>query len=248
MRTLIASVAAVLCAAAVHAQPQPAPAARPNILFIMTDDHAAHAISAYGCKVNQTPNIDRLAKEGALFTNVFVTNSICTPSRAAILTGKYAHINGVPVFNRFDGSQPTVAKLLQQARLPHRHDRQVAPRQRPDRLRLLEHPARPGRLPRPGPLHGDEREAVHRGYATDVITDLALDFLENAAEGQAVLPDVPPQGAAPAVEAERRSTAPSSPDVHDPRAGDAVRRLRRAAPTPCTRTSSASTTTSRRRI
>src|SRR5512145_3060047 len=66
---------------------------RPNIVFIMSDDHAAHAIGAYGSRVNQTPNIDRLAREGMRFDNVFVTNSICTPSRATILTGQYSHIN-----------------------------------------------------------------------------------------------------------------------------------------------------------
>ncbi len=88
---------------------------RPNIVFIMSDDHAAHAISAYGSKINSTPQIDRLAKAGVRFDNCFVTNSICTPSRATILTGKYSHKNGVPVFNRFDGSQPTVAKYLQAA-------------------------------------------------------------------------------------------------------------------------------------
>ena len=87
--------------------------ARPNIIFIMTDDHAAHAIGAYGSRVNKTPNIDRLAREGALLTSVFATNSICTPSRAAILTGQYSHINGVTMFNRFDSSRLTVATLLQ---------------------------------------------------------------------------------------------------------------------------------------
>jgi arylsulfatase A-like enzyme len=86
---------------------------RPNILFIMADDHAAHAIRCYGSKINQTPNLDRLAKQGMRFQNCFVVNSICAPSRACILTGKYSHINGVTVFNRFDGSQPTVAKMLQ---------------------------------------------------------------------------------------------------------------------------------------
>ena len=75
---------------------------RPNIIFIMTDDHAAHAIGAYGSRVNQTPHLDRLAREGALFTSVFATNSICTPSRAAILTGQYSHLNGVTMFNRFE--------------------------------------------------------------------------------------------------------------------------------------------------
>jgi len=73
---------------------------RPNILFIMSDDHAAHAIIAYGSRVNQTPHRDRLAREGALLTSVFATNSICTPSRAAILTGQYSHLNGVTMFNR----------------------------------------------------------------------------------------------------------------------------------------------------
>ena len=91
----------------------PASAAPPNILFIFSDDHAQHAISAYGSKVNQTPNIDRLAKEGTRFTHSFVSNSICTPSRATLLTGQYSHLNGVPVFNRFDGSRDNVAKRLQ---------------------------------------------------------------------------------------------------------------------------------------
>src|ERR1035437_5407471 len=88
---------------------------RPNILFIMSDDHAAQAISAYGSRVNQTPNLDRLAKAGVRFSNCFAVNSICSPSRATILTRKYSHLNGVPTFNRFDGSQPTVAKYLQAA-------------------------------------------------------------------------------------------------------------------------------------
>ena len=87
----------------------------PNILFIFSDDHAQHAISAYGSKVNQTPNIDRLAKDGVRFTKSFVTNSICTPSRAVLLTGQYSHLNGVPAFNRFDGSRDHVAKRLQAA-------------------------------------------------------------------------------------------------------------------------------------
>src|SRR6187401_1158455 len=86
---------------------------RPNIIFIMTDDHAAHAISAYGSNVNETPNIDRLAREGMLLRNAFVTNSICTPARAAILTGQYSHLNGVPMFNRFDSARLTVPTLLQ---------------------------------------------------------------------------------------------------------------------------------------
>src|SRR5665647_1690806 len=67
---------------------------RPNILFIMSDDHDYQAISAYGSGLNSTPNIDRIAREGAIFTKAFVTNSICAPSRAVMLTGKFSHLNG----------------------------------------------------------------------------------------------------------------------------------------------------------
>ena len=92
---------------------------RPNILFIMADDHAAQAISAYGHPISQlapTPNIDRIATEGAIFRNNFCTNSICGPSRAVILTGKHSHINGFRMNgDRFDGGQQTYPKLLQKA-------------------------------------------------------------------------------------------------------------------------------------
>lgn len=92
---------------------------RPNIIFIMADDHAEEAISAYGSKLSQlapTPNIDRIAKEGALFKNNFCTNAICGPSRAVILTGKFSHINGFRMNGeRFDGDQQTFPKLLQKA-------------------------------------------------------------------------------------------------------------------------------------
>jgi len=106
--------ALALAAPSAHAQAIAAPV-RPNILFIFSDDHARHAISAYGSKVNQTPHLDRLASAGARFEHAFVTNSICTPSRATLLTGQYSHRNGVPVFNRFDGSRDHVAKQLQAA-------------------------------------------------------------------------------------------------------------------------------------
>ena len=96
----------------------PAKEKRPNILFIMSDDHAAQAISAYGSRLAEvapTPNIDRLAKEGMLFRNCFCTNSICTPSRSTILTGKYSHKNGVYKFTRLDQSQPTLPKIIKKA-------------------------------------------------------------------------------------------------------------------------------------
>ena len=149
---------------------------RPNILYIMTDDHAAHAISAYGSKLIQTPNIDRIGKEGVRFANCFVTNSICTPSRAAILTGKYAHINGVPVFNRFDGSQPTVARYLQKAGY---HTGMIG------KWHLGSDPTGfdywnilPGQGAYYDPVFiTAEGNKKHTGYCTDLIGDFAIDFM-----------------------------------------------------------------------
>jgi arylsulfatase A-like enzyme len=149
----------------------------PNIVFVMADDHAAHAISAYGSRVNQTPNLDRLAREGMLFRNAFVTNSICTPSRASILTGTYSHKNGVPVFNRFDGAQPTVAPRLRSAGYYtaivgkwHLGSDPVGF----DRWEIL-----PGQGVYHDPvLYTATGEKTYRGrYVTDVITDLAIDFI-----------------------------------------------------------------------
>ncbi|MHC4743523.1 MAG: sulfatase-like hydrolase/transferase, partial [Planctomycetota bacterium] len=90
---------------------------RPNILFIMADDHAANAINCYGSRlrnVAKTPNIDRIAAEGARLLNCFCTNSICVPSRATILTGQYSHVNGVyTLADKLDPERQNVAKLLQ---------------------------------------------------------------------------------------------------------------------------------------
>jgi arylsulfatase A-like enzyme len=89
---------------------------KPNIIFIFSDDHAYQAIGAYGNKIAKTPNLDRLASEGMLFTNSFVTNSICGPSRATLLTGKYSHMNGYKRNDRtlFDTEQTLFSKVLQQ--------------------------------------------------------------------------------------------------------------------------------------
>lgn len=89
---------------------------RPNILFIMTDDHTTQAMSCYGSNLIETPNLDRIANEGMKFNNCYVTNAICAPSRAVILSGKFSHVNGVTDNAKvFDGSQVTYPKLLRQA-------------------------------------------------------------------------------------------------------------------------------------
>jgi arylsulfatase A-like enzyme len=155
-----------------------ADAARPNILYIMADDHAAHALSCYGSKINQTPNLDRISQGGMRFTNCFVTNSICTPSRAAILTGKYAHINGVPVFNRFDGSQPHLAKYLQAAGY---YTGMIG------KWHLFSDPTGFDYwniLPGQGVYHDPvfltkDGRKQQKGYCTDIITEFSLDFLKN---------------------------------------------------------------------
>ncbi len=157
----------------------PEPKARPNILYIMTDDHAAHAISGYGSRVNQTPNLDRLAKEGMRFDNCFCVNSICTPSRA-----DDPHRQVQP-HQRRAGLQPLRrlaahrGQVSPGGRLLHRHDRQVAPGQRPDRLRLLDAFCRARASTSIRCSSSPSGRRVIKGYVTDIITDLAIDFLKN---------------------------------------------------------------------
>src|SRR5262249_7638876 len=182
------SVSAWLIAAAT-AVPSSGPAqspraTRPNIIYIMIDDHAAHAIGAYGSRVNQTPNLDRLAREGALLTSVFATNSICTPSRAVILTGQYSHLNGVTMFNRFDSSRMTVAQLLQAAGY---HTGMIgkwhlgSDRVGFDRWEIL-----PGQGVYMNPiLYTATGEKTYSGrYVTDVITELGIEFIRTRPSGK----------------------------------------------------------------
>ena len=160
-------------------QTKQTPYERPNILFIMSDDHAAHAISAYGSRINKTPNIDRLAKEGMRFKNTFCTNSICAPSRAVILTGKYSHVNGL-VDNKiaFDGSQQTFPKLLQK----NGYETAMI-----GKWHLKSHPTGfdywsvligQGVYYNPDFLEMGQTKKV-KGYVTDIITDKSIDWLKN---------------------------------------------------------------------
>ncbi len=153
------------------------PANRPNILFIMTDDHAYHSISAYGSKVNITPHLDKLAADGVRFKNAFVTNSICTPSRATLLTGKYSHLNGTPVFNTFNGQQQTVAKLMQAGGYYTVMTGKWHLGSDPmgfDKWNIL-----PGQGRYWDPiLYDNTGLRVYPGYATKVITDLGIEALQ----------------------------------------------------------------------
>ena len=154
--------------------------AKPNILFIFTDDHAYQSISAYGSKINQTPNIDRIAKQGMRFDRCYVTNSICGPMRAVIQTGKYSHLNGFCCNgNKFDGTQTTFPKLLQSvgyqtAVVGKWH---LGTHMKPQGYDYSEVLIGQGPYYNPPMLKNGER-TKHVGYTTDIITDLALSWLK----------------------------------------------------------------------
>ena len=195
----------------------------PNILYMMADDHSANAIGAYGSRVNRTPNLDRLAQGGMRFDNCFCTNSICTPSRAVILTGQYSHINGVKTLaDKIDPQHENVAKDLQAAGY------QTA---MIGKWHLVTDPAGFDYwniLPGQGVYHdpflidmGTRKK--HTGYVTDIITDLSLDWLKGRDQEQAVLSHVPSQGAASPLGAGRQAHE----HVHqrDPGAGHYSRQI-----------------------
>lgn len=151
----------------------------PNILYIMTDDHAAHMLSCYGSSIASTPNLDRIAQQGIRFSNAFCTNSLCAPSRATLLTGKYSHKNGkTDNMGEFDGAQQTFPKLLRQAGYQTAMIGKWHLRSEPtgfDYWNVL-----PGQGEYHDPVLIDNgTEKKHTGYVTDIITDLALDWLKS---------------------------------------------------------------------
>ena len=159
--------------------PAPAQDARPNIVFIMSDDHATAAVSAYDDTLIQTPNIDRLADEGMRFTNAFVTNSICGPSRAVILTGKYSHINGFIVneTTRFDGDQPTFPKMLQKAGYETAVIGKWHLGSEPTGFDFWKVLIGQGSYYDPD-FKTASGVTKHKGYVTDIITDFAVDWIK----------------------------------------------------------------------
>ena len=163
---------------------------RPNIIFIMSDDHAAHAMSCYGSVINETPNLDRIADGGMRLDNCFCTNSICTPSRASILTGTYNHINGATTLaTPMDNRLQTFPKLLRangyNSAIFGKWHLGTGPEHCPtgfDDWAVL--PGQ-GYYHNPdfifkGPDGGDVRTC--RGYVTDIITDMCLEWLEGRDE------------------------------------------------------------------
>jgi len=153
---------------------------RTNIVFLFTDDHAFQAISAYKnpLKLNQTPNIDRIAHEGMIFRRCIVPNSICAPARATILTGLYSHKNGVPDNrSKFDGSQTTFPKLLQQAGYQTALFGKWHLQSNPTGFDVWE--VLPGQGSYYNPDFITEKGNIRKeGYATDLITDRGLEWID----------------------------------------------------------------------
>ncbi len=160
----------------------PAASRKPNIIFIMADDHASQAMSCYGSRINRTPNIDRLAAGGVRFDNCFCTNGICAPSRAVILTGKHSHLNGVrDNAVAFDGSQMTFPKLLQAGGYETAMIGKWHLKSDPTGFNYW------NILPGQGAYYNPDmiemgKETRHEGYVTDLLTDFALDYLEKGRE------------------------------------------------------------------
>ena len=154
---------------------------RPNILFIFTDDHALKSLSAYGgplAKIAPTPHLDRVAKEGMLFEHCLVSNSICAPSRAVVLTGKYSHLNGqLTNKGRFDGSQQTAPKLLRKAGYQTAIVGKWHLKSMPTGFDHFEVLKGQGQYYNPM-LITNGRNINHTGYTTDIITDQALKWLK----------------------------------------------------------------------
>jgi arylsulfatase A-like enzyme len=174
----IAVISLCLCGLAASARAAAADP-RPNIVFIFADDHAAHAMSCYGSRINTTPNLDRIATGGMLFHNCFCTNSICGPSRAVVLTGKHSHKNGFKRNgDRFDGSQPTFPKMLQKAGYQTAIFGKWHLASDPTGFDVWKILIGLGTYYNPV-LIENGKHVPHTGYVTDLITDLALDYLKH---------------------------------------------------------------------
>lgn len=178
LRSLSAGIGALSFASASCAKKQ----SKPNILFIMSDDHATNAISCYGSRLSKivpTPNIDRIANEGLKLENCFCTNSICTPSRASIITGKYSHLNGVYTLqDALDPEQQNVAKLLSQVGYQTAMIGKWHLKTEPSGFDYWNVLPGQGRYFNPVLKEKDTGEHTLQGHSTDLITDLSIDWLK----------------------------------------------------------------------
>jgi len=152
---------------------------RPNIIYIMSDDHGYQAVSAYGFGINKTPNIDRIAKEGILFSQATVTNSLCAPSRAVLLTGKHSFVNGkVDNVSAFDWNQDNFAKKLQEVGYQTAMVGKIHMDGIPQGFDYSAVLPGQGDYYNPDFIINGEKEQL-KGHVTDITTDLAIEWLEN---------------------------------------------------------------------
>jgi arylsulfatase A-like enzyme len=184
----LASLAPQVSSAADRPESQPDAPDQPNILFILTDDHAVQGLSCYGSRLMETPGLDRIAEEGMRFDNAFVTNSLCAPSRASMLTGKYSHEHGVTenIFGDkepFDNTQMTFPKRLQEAGYTNLQVGKWHLESNPSGFDYWK------RLPNQGRYHdpvflekpedgGEPNRLQESGYVTDIIVQDTIDLMD----------------------------------------------------------------------
>ncbi|MCF6333079.1 MAG: sulfatase [Draconibacterium sp.] len=179
-QNLLKSIALLLFVGGIFSckPPQKAEAQKPNIIYIMSDDHAYQAVSAYGYGLNKTPNIDRLAKEGAIFSRACVTNSLCAPSRAAMLTGKHSFVNGkVDNAMPFNWDQDNFPKELQKAGYQTALIGKIHLNGLPQGFDYSAVLIGQGNYYNPDFVVNGEKKQIH-GYVTNIIKDLALNWLK----------------------------------------------------------------------
>jgi arylsulfatase A-like enzyme len=175
----------LLCSAALQAADK-----KPNILFIFSDDHSHKTIGAYGSKLNQTPNIDRIADKGIVFDNSFCANSICQPSRACVLTGKHSHKNGL-LYNgsKWDGTQKTLPRLLgdagyKTALIGKWHMHPNPSDDNFDYWTVLSGHGGQGSYYNPHFAEKGKDEIQHfHGFTTDIIADKSISWLKENSDG-----------------------------------------------------------------
>jgi len=178
LKSILVSFIFLVCLSSEVSGQNTTKAKQPNIVFIISDDHAFQAIGAYGGKLMPTPNIDRIAKEGAIFQNSFVTNSICGPSRATLLTGKYSHQNGYPLNEKkFDVNQFLFSRLLQENNYQTAWVGKWHLGNLPQGFDYFNILRGQGNYYNPDFISSDKDTIKQNGYVTNIITEKSLEWL-----------------------------------------------------------------------